>query len=154
MKILVLHYSRFGNTEALARAMVDVLHREHPTQLMPIKNFNTFELLGVDILVLGTPTHRRKTPEMVRHRLDALPERALENVGVAVFDTRYKKQTWLTGSAARKLVRRLEQSRGTLLVPPVSFFVKAREGPLVEGELDRARAWAATLLTSKPAKQV
>lgn len=154
MNVMLLYYSQFGNTEALARAIAEVLRQKQPTHLMPIANFNTFELLGVDILILGTPTHRRQIPQIVRHKLDALPQRALEGVGVAVFDTRYQKQSWVTGSAARKLVRRMEKSRGTLLTPPASFFVEAREGPLVKGELDRARAWAATLLTAKPAKRV
>jgi hypothetical protein len=31
------------------------------------------------------------------------------------------------------------------VAPPESFFVNGKEGPLVEGELDRATAWAESL---------
>lgn len=45
---------------------------------------------------------------------------------------------------ARKL-----RSRGYVLVgEPESFFVVDMEGPLAEGELERATAWGASLVTA------
>ena len=42
---------------------------------------------------------------------------------------------------ARWLVRR----GCTLVAPPQSFFIEHSTGPLLPGELDRARRWGATL---------
>jgi hypothetical protein len=45
----------------------------------------------------------------------------------------------------------------TLVVPPESFFVDGKEGPLLTGELGRAAVWARTLLnrteTPRPVMQ-
>jgi hypothetical protein len=63
----------------------------------------------------------------------------------AAFDTRFGKPRWLTGSAALRIARRLRRSGYRLVAPPESFFVLHTEGPLREGEEDRARMWAAEL---------
>jgi hypothetical protein len=38
---------------------------------------------------------------------------------------------------------------GKLAVPPEGFIVEASEGPLREGELERAAAWAKTIIGAK-----
>jgi hypothetical protein len=40
------------------------------------------------------------------------------------------------------LAKALKRQGASLLAPPGSFFVSAREGPLAEGELARAGSWA------------
>ena len=61
---------------------------------------------------------------------------------VACFDTRFHKPRWLTGSAARFMAKRLSKMGFLLLGPSESFFVKGKEGPLEDGELERAEIWA------------
>jgi hypothetical protein len=64
------------------------------------------------------------------------------NPGAAVaFDTRFKKPRWLTGSAARAAEKRLRELGYRIAAPAESFFVAGTTGPLVAGELDRARRW-------------
>ena len=48
----------------------------------------------------------------------------------------------LVGSAGRALARRLSRKGFELVAPAESFFVRDSEGPLEDGELERARAWA------------
>jgi len=57
----------------------------------------------------------------------------------AAFDTRLDKSPLLTGVAARGIARRLGR-RGYQVIGQESFLVEDSEGPLEEGELDRARA--------------
>jgi hypothetical protein len=62
----------------------------------------------------------------------------------AVFDTRIDKPRFLTGSATKsisKMLRRL----GYAVVDTASFLVADTSGPLVAGELDRAKAWGESL---------
>ena len=59
----------------------------------------------------------------------------------AAFDTRGDAKAALTGSAARGIARRLRR-RGYEVVGMESFLVDDTEGPLADGELERARAWA------------
>jgi len=49
---------------------------------------------------------------------------------------------WKSGSAAHRIASRLKRTGASLLVEPESFFVAEREGPLEEGELERAARWA------------
>jgi hypothetical protein len=57
------------------------------------------------------------------------------------FDTRVDKPRWLTGSAGRQVARRLRAQGWHLAGSPRSFVVTGTDGPLVSGELGRARAW-------------
>jgi hypothetical protein len=62
---------------------------------------------------------------------------------VAAFDTRL---TWwwlrLFGFAAPKIAMTLKKKGGTLIGTPEGFFVTGGEGPLQDGEVERAAAWA------------
>jgi hypothetical protein len=81
-----------------------------------------------------------------------IPKDSLKGVKVAAFDTRLSlsdiKSTLerfavkTGGYAARGIAKRLKKSGGTLVVPPEGFIVKGMEGPLLEGEPDRAAEWA------------
>jgi len=42
---------------------------------------------------------------------------------------------------------------GKRVARPETFFVAGREGPLFDGELERAQAWAAALI-AQPAKEL
>ena len=64
---------------------------------------------------------------------------------VAVFDTRVAKARRLPGSAARAAARVVRHRRLGRLVGQESFYVDDLAGPLLDGELDRARAWGASL---------
>jgi hypothetical protein len=73
----------------------------------------------------------------------------------AVFDTRLDGSPHMTGSAARGIARRLRHA-GYGVLETDSFLVEDSEGPLADGELERARAWAAglaTVLQSQTAKR-
>jgi flavodoxin len=57
----------------------------------------------------------------------------------AAFDTRMHLSPVVSGSAARGINRRLHRHGWTEAAAPESFFVMGTDGPLAEGELDRAR---------------
>ena len=48
----------------------------------------------------------------------------------------------LFGYAAKPIADRLQKRGGVLVVPPEGFYVEGTEGPLQEGELERASEWA------------
>jgi hypothetical protein len=71
---------------------------------------------------------------------------------VATFDTRLAwpfLERW-GGFAAPKMADSLEERGWVLAAPPEGFIVKGlKKGPLKQGELDRATAWAREL-AAKP----
>ena len=78
--------------------------------------------------------------------MDALPKRSLRGVRIAAFDTSYRMNALLARfTAAKKLDRKMRKLGGKRIVSPETFFVAEREGPLEEGEVERAQAWAAQI---------
>ena len=147
MKSLVVYFSKFGNTQKIAEVIAEELGSAGPVRLISTNQLNTSDLEEVDLVVMGSPTHRMNLPEEVRPVFGSLPRRILRDMPVAAFDTSYKMSRWLTPfTAARKLASRLRKLGGKRVVPPETFHVEGREGPLYEGEIERARMWAASIL--------
>lgn len=66
---------------------------------------------------------------------------------MAAFDTSYKMSAILARfTAARKLNRKLRRLGGKRIIPPETFHVRGREGPLYEGEIEWAKHWAGSIL--------
>ena len=80
----------------------------------------------------------------LREWVESLPPQE-EGRLAATFDTRATKVRSLPGSAARGAARAMRRAGFRLVVPSASFYVGDVEGPLDDGELDRARAWGRAL---------
>ena len=146
MKTLVVHYSKFGHTQRIAEVIAQVLASAGPAQVLGTDQLDADALRQADLIVMGTPTHKMNLPEAVQPVLDDLPRRILPQTPVAAFDTSYKMNAFLARfTAAKRLDRKLRKLGGKRVVPPETFHVMEREGPLYDGEIERARAWAATI---------
>jgi flavodoxin len=147
MKSLVVYFSKFGNTQQVAEAIAETLASAGPARVISMDRLGVSDLQEVDLVVMGSPTHRMNLPQAVRPVLETLPRRVLRGKLVAAFDTSYKMSRWLAPfTAARKLASRLRKLGGKRVVPPETFHVVGRDGPLYEGEIERARTWAASIL--------
>lgn len=148
MNALVLYESRYGNTEDVAEAIALVLQESLPTRLTEVDEIEDIAevLRGVDLLVVGGPTHRHGISALLHEALAHLDEHALAGVKVSVFDTRLHGPRFVTGSAATRLAKLLRRHGAWVVVPPASFLVQAAEGPLDGCEVDHARDWAREVL--------
>jgi len=156
MKALVLYDSYFGNTEKIAHAIGSSLAPSYEVDVARVSGLQPAQLQGVQLLVLGAPTRAFQPSEAAKAFLKNLGPQALKGVKVAAFDTRVDITkvnsavlTFLVklfGYAAEPIARGLKKKGGVLIGTPEGFFVKDKEGPLEEGELDRAAAWAKQLL--------
>ena len=126
--------------------MAEQLSAHGVAQAIATERVAAADLQGADLVVMGSPTHRMRLPEEVRPFFDGLPRRCLRGAAVAAFDTFYRMNRFLARfTAAKTLDRRLRKLGGKQIVPPETFFVAGREGPLEDGEIERTRAWAGTL---------
>lgn len=149
MKALIIYDSLFGNTEKIAQSISDGMATSGNVEMVQISKLNPKELKGFDLLVVGSPTHRCKTSESMGIFLDNIQRGALRGVSVASFDTRYRMSKWLlwlAGSATKRIARKLKGKKGILLLKPESFIVTGRQGPLEDGELERASLWAKAVI--------
>jgi flavodoxin len=145
MNTLVIYDSKFGNTAQIAQAIAGVLQEHGVVRLVPVAEAETVTLDGVDLLAVGGPTQAHGVSPALTAWLANLPPGAAQGIAAVTFDTRFRKPGWLTGSAAHTLAKRLEQHGCHMVVPAESFFVTGSEGPLEDGELERAGAWTRDL---------
>jgi flavodoxin len=147
MNALIVYFSKFGNTKRVAEAIAEELEREVSVQVIHSDELATSALGNVDLVIMGTPTHNMNLPKSVRPVFERLPRRILPKTPIAAFDTSYKLSAFLSRfTAAKKLARELRRLGGKRIVPPETFHVMEREGPLFEGELDRAREWTRSIM--------
>ena len=143
MKTLIIYDSLYGNTERLARAIGEAVTGD--VEVARVADTNLSERGSFDLVIVGSPTQGSRPTQAMQEYLGRLP--SLGNVRVAAFDTRLtNKWVRVFGFAAGKVADGLKARGGILVVEPGGFFVEGKEGPLLEGELERARAWAQGIL--------
>ena len=158
MKALVIYDSLHGNTEKIARAIGDgrsgAVEAFDSVEVVKVGDVQPDQLAGTDLLLVGGPTHGLRPSPTMHEFLSRIPKDALAGVKVAAFDTRtdMDKQPGALrfigkildhfGYAAEKISSSLEKVGGQVVKPPEGFIVKGTEGPLEDGELERAADWA------------
>lgn len=163
MRAVVVHESLFGNTAAVAEAIASGLRGLYEVTVLRARDASPEMLSAADLVVVGAPTHGHGLPTMssrsnAAQRQQLAPEVAapgvrelLEVLSVsgghlaAAFDTRLGWPLFLSGAASKGIAKRLRTAGFTLVAPPESFIVAGAQGPMRDGELQRAAEWAATL---------
>ena len=142
MKALVVYDSLYGNTAQLAEAIGAALAAE--SRVLRVRDAKPSDLGSFDLVIVGSPTQGGRATDAMRAFLDRVP--ALDGAKVAAFDTRLRAR-WVKvfGYGAGKIAERMKSLGATLVAEPEGFIVEGKEGPLAEGELERAGAWAKDL---------
>jgi len=155
MKALVVYDSFFGNTEQIARAVSaavgDALTAKADVLIVRVGEVKPEHLAGLSLLIVGSPTRAFSASPATKVWLKALAPNSLRGIKVAACDTRADMHdvnartltafVKLFGYAAEPIANSLTKRGGTLVVPPEGFFIKDKEGPLKDGEIERATAW-------------
>ncbi|MBK7218792.1 MAG: flavodoxin family protein [Candidatus Promineofilum sp.] len=157
LKALVIYDSQFGNTERIAWAIRDALSAKAETRLVRASNVAPRDLSAVDVLIVGSPTQRFHATEPIDRLLKGV---SLRGVNAAAFDTRFdmdevdsralRLAVKVAGDsaayAAPRISAALEKVGATIVAPPEGFIVNGTEGPLKDGEIQRAGEWAKGIL--------
>jgi flavodoxin len=150
MKALIVYDSVYGNTEKIAKAIAEAIAPSGEVKVLRAGEVNPSELASINLLIVGSPTHGGRPVPTVQDFLNKVPELALKSINVAAFDTRLQaKLVRVFGNAAGRIASNLKKKGGTLIASPVGFFTTGGKGPLKEGELERAAAWAKGISQSK-----
>jgi flavodoxin len=142
MNTLIIYDSNFGNTAQLAQTMADKQGEHGTARIASANEADLTEVKEIDLLLVGGPTQRHGLSPSMKTLLEGFPRRTLQRIHAGAFDTRYHMSAWKSGSAAHGIASKLKRAGASLIVEPESFFVAEREGPLEEGELERAAIWA------------
>ncbi len=152
MKAMVIYDSFFGNTEQIAKAIGNALGAREDVRTVRVSEVTSLQLAGLEMLIVGSPTRGFRPTEGIVSFLNSIPAAGLKGIKVAAFDTRigladikpaiFRFIVDRGGYAAKPIADSLKKAGGGLAAPPEGFFVKDRQGPLKDGELERAAAWA------------
>ena len=160
MRALVVVESMWGNTRTVAEAVASGIGEE--IEVVDVGQAPSTLADDVSLLVVGGPTHAfsmsRSTTrhDAVQRGASGAFERAgirewlegmapSDRVEVATFDTRVAKVRRLPGSAAKAAGKEVRRHHLGRLIATESFYVNDMEGPLLDGELDRAQKWGTEL---------
>lgn len=165
MRALVVYETLWGNTEKVARAIAAELSATLQVDVVDVDSAPD-AANGYDLLVVGGPTHafsmtRASTRQgaVSQNGAPSAPHRGIRewlnvltpaaaNVKAVAFDTKVNAPR-LPGSAARAAKQELRSLGFEPLLKQKTFHVHGYEGPVVDGELEKAVEWgreiAATL---------
>ena len=168
MRAVVVYESMYGNTHLIAEAIGAGLHDVGEVAVVPVGGATEAMRAGVDLLVVGGPTHMHamsrevtRTGAVEAARKPANPlelDPDAEGVGLrewfdatdalttkaAAFDTRMSGPPAFTGRASKGIAKRLHKHGCELVAEPESFLV-TKQDRLVDHEEQRAREWGAQL---------
>jgi hypothetical protein len=166
MKVLIVHESLFGNTRQVAETIAEGVRQGRAPDggevaLVPVDEAPIIMGDDVGLLLVGGPTHafsmtRPQTRQDaaakgapaarqgLREWIETVSPRA--GLPVVTFDTRIHVKM-LPGSAAAAAAKALRHRGFDRAERGETFWVQDTMGPVVEGELERAREWGTELAT-------
>ena len=152
MRFLLLYRSYYGNTRSAAEAMAGRLHAlGHPANVQDVRQ-PLPALAGVDRVLIGAPTRFARVSFKAKSALRTLRRRGFGDRLVATFDTygplpttpeeAEESRKWLEPGAAVILHREAGRLGLKVFAESLRCAVKEYKGPLADGELEKAAAFA------------
>jgi flavodoxin len=144
MKALVIFDTIKGNTAEVAKQIAAGFGGN--TKAVKVGTVGADALTGIGLLIIGSPTFGGRPSPAIQGFLDGIPETVVRTLSFAVFDTRLSwKFLKIFNFAADRVAAVIAERGGKLMAQPEGFFVKGSNGPLRDGELERASLWGRTL---------
>jgi menaquinone-dependent protoporphyrinogen IX oxidase len=152
MKGIVIYDTSHGNTKQIAETITEALRdSEIEVDLFKVNEVKNLSANDYNFLVLGSPTKFGTMSFAIKFFLGKIKSEEWLNKPFAAFDTenpenvehsRLENKEW---SAAEKIAIKLKEKKMNQLIPVLKVLVLGQKGPLVEGEIDRAKDYAKEL---------
>jgi len=148
MKTLVIYDTNYGNTKKIAKAIASKLGKN--TKTVSVVDLKKKDIKGVDVLVMGCPVIACSPTEKMSQFLASFKDNELKGIKAASFDTRMK--LFFFTNAAKKISKELARAGAVIIAKPQDFYVQKAEGPLRDGEMEKAVVWAIDIKNSAKRK--
>jgi len=144
--ILVIYDSQFGNTKVIAESIAEGAG----AQCKHVADVTHQDVEVADLLVIGCPTQGGRATVAIQNWISSIPDHLIRNHHFVSFDTRFSEQKVNAalrlliktfGYAGPRISETLQNMGGIPLLPAEGFIVLGKEGPLLDGEIDRAKNW-------------
>ncbi len=144
MKAMVVYDSTWGNTEKIAQAIASGIGAG--TKALKASSSEAKDLNEVGLLVLGSPILAGRPSAAMQAYVNWLSGAGPKNLSVATFDTRLTaKWVKIFGRASERIAETMKRKGSTLKGNPEGFYVTGPNGPLADGETERAIEWGKAL---------
>ena len=148
MKILVIYDSVSATkmTEKVAKAIAGAMRDQGAeVDCRLYKDVSPANVKSYDCLIVGSPTMAWKPTKEIMQFLGNLTKESSMGKASAAFDTQI--QARISGNATKALEGKLKELGFKLVSPPLISYVEGKtdQYQMKEGELEKAKAWAADL---------
>jgi menaquinone-dependent protoporphyrinogen IX oxidase len=154
MKGIVIYDTSSGNTKKIAETITETLKEFGiEVDLFKVNEVKKLNAKDYSFLALGSPTKFGTMSFAIKSFLGKVKNEEWRNKPFAAFDTenpenieksKAENKQW---SAAEKIAEKLKEKNMIQLLPVLKVSVLGMKGPLVEGEIDRAKSFAKELAT-------
>ena len=152
MNSIIVYDTSYGNTKKIAETIAETLKESGmEVTLFKVNEVKKLSAKDYDLLVLGSPTKFGTMTFAMKWFLGKVKSEEWMNKPFAAFDTenpenieqsQLQNKEW---SAAEKIAEKLKEKKMNQLAPVLKALVLGQKGPLVEGEINRARDYASEL---------
>jgi len=152
MNSIIVYDTSYGNTKKIAETIAETLKESGmEVTLFKVNEVKKLSAKDYNLLVLGSPTKFGTMTFAMKWFLGKVKSEEWMNKPFAAFDTenpenieqsQLQNKEW---SAAEKIAEKLKEKKMNQLAPVLKALVLGQKGPLVEGEINRAREYASEL---------
>lgn len=139
-RVAIIYESIYGNTRQIAEEIREGIREggNIEVRLTHPGGIHTDDLSNYDVILFGSPNHNQAPTLNLMKFIDRLAIVELENKLGTVFDTYTGGNE---GIAVKKLENKIKEKLPgiKLVMEGGSFKVSGRKGPLIEGEVEKAR---------------
>ena len=137
MTAIILYDSKYGNTEAIAKAICNGMKEVGFDDVSAKSGGATTpdELRIAEVWIFGCPTQKGGTSGKYKKLFKWMRKNMVPDREGFAFETRLEGSE---GGAAAKIESVMKECGVEIIHEPISFLVESTTGPLVFGEIDRA----------------
>ena len=145
MKVLIVYETKYGNTKKAAETMGGVIKEAgNDVTIMKVDAVESNRIKDYEALVIGSPTYASSQAKSIKKFISSLDVDA--GTKIVVFDT-HSGDGINTGGPMRRAVKKMEKQieknpNLEKIMNGLQVAVKGIEGPLIDGELEKCKAFA------------
>jgi len=151
MEIIIIYDADSPGTRLVAQSIGSGFTPGNRVRLADAKAIDKKVLPEIDVLIVGSASHRSRPSKAIKNFLNNLPKKSLQNIAVAAFEIKIKRSFISYFSrrnpsrekryASNQIDKMLIRKGGIQVLDPELFFFRNSLRPLNMNELLRAKNW-------------
>ena len=157
MKSLIVYYTKYGNTEKVAKLIAEGITSTNGNEVVMnnIKDLKLKKDKSYDLVLLGTPVHFGKHVGSVKKFINKLPKTQLKVNAYAIFDTymagdseAIEEGVCSYTNMMEKIEKQISEKMPNLtkVSPGLSIKVNGMKGPITDDDLPKCKEYGINLV--------